>query len=280
MADQGAAGSLTRNLTWKQGLIVAMGVPILIIPSIADVSTPMYAFSIALWVVSVISGFFINLPIGEMCATFGVAGIGGSIQHIFEDDEKYKNQRLNKGRLIGAIGAWCYFVAWVTVIPIFTIMVAEYLFTLDVFSGITGVGKTLFYLGIGVVVYAYTIGSSLKGLEGGAKFQLVLTLLTVIPICVIAIAPMLMGYFHFDYIVNDFHPAEGWGGNSILMILALLCVAQWSAVGWETAAAYGAEYKHPETDVPKALILCGLVCLALYFLIPFAAYGTLGHVQI
>lgn len=79
MADQGGAvGSLVRNLTWKQGLIVAMGVPILIIPSMADVSTPMYAFSIALWVVSVLSGFFINLPIGEICATFGVAGIGGS----------------------------------------------------------------------------------------------------------------------------------------------------------------------------------------------------------
>lgn len=124
-------------------------------------------------------------------------------------------------------------------------MVAEYLFTLDMFSGIEGTGKTLFYPGIGAAVYAYTIGTSQKGLEGGAKFQFVLTLLTIIPICAIALAPMLTGNFHFDYIVDDFHPADGWGGNSILMILALLCVDQWSAVGWETAAAYGTEYKNP-----------------------------------
>ncbi len=282
MASQGGAGALARTLTWKQGLIVAMGVPILIIPSIADVSTPMYSFSIAIWVISVLSGFFINLPLGEMCATFGVAGMGGAVQHVFEDDEKYKGKRLNKGRLIGAMGAWCYFVGWVTVIPIFSMMVANYLMTLDMFSGIgDGFARTLFYLGISLVVYIYTIGSSLKGLEGGAKLQLVLTLLTIIPIVVIAVSPMFLGQFHLDYIINDFHPASGkWDGNAMLMIIALLCVAQWSAVGWETAAAYGAEYKDPAHDVPKALILCGLVCLALYFLIPFAAYGTLGHAKI
>ena len=114
---------MARTLTWKQGLIVAMGVPILIMPSIADMSIPLWGMSIAIWVISVISGFFINLPIGELCATFGVAGMGGSIQYVFEDDEKYKNKKINTGRLIGAIGAWSYFIAWFTVIPIFTIMV-------------------------------------------------------------------------------------------------------------------------------------------------------------
>ncbi|MBR2093539.1 MAG: amino acid permease, partial [Candidatus Methanomethylophilaceae archaeon] len=177
MESQASTG-LARTLTWKQGLIVAMGVPILIIPSVADVSGPMWALSIVIWVLSVLSGFLINLPIGEMCATFGVAGIGGSIQYVFEDDEKYKNKRINTGRLIGAIGAWSYFVAWVTVIPIFTIMVAYYLMEALDLSGLDPMMETLLYVGVGVVVYTYSIGSSLKGLEGGAKFQLILTLLT------------------------------------------------------------------------------------------------------
>ena len=62
---QSGAGQLARTLTWKQGLIVAMGVPILIMPSIADMSGPLWGMSIAIWVLSVISGFFINLPIGN-----------------------------------------------------------------------------------------------------------------------------------------------------------------------------------------------------------------------
>ena len=276
---QEGAGQLARTLTWKQGLIVAMGVPILIIPSVADVSGPMWGMSIAIWVLSVISGFFINLPIGEMCATFGVAGIGGSIQYVFEDDEKYKDKKVNTGRLIGAIGAWSYFIAWLTVIPIFTMMVGYYLMeAFDFLANLDDLMKTLFYVGLGVIVYAYTIGTSLKGLEGGAKFQLVLALLTIIPLLIIAVAPMFMGYFDFNIVINEFiPPGWEWNADSILLILALLTIAQWSAVGWETAATYGAEYKEPARDVPKALILCGLVCLLLYFLIPFAVYGTLGH---
>ena len=276
---QSGAGQLARTLTWKQGLIVAMGVPILIMPSIADMSGPLWGMSIAIWVISVISGFFINLPIGELCATFGVAGMGGSIQYIFEDDEKYKNKRLNTGRLIGALGAWSYFIAWFTVIPIFTIMVGYYLINaFDFLQGMDHWTEIGFYLLLGVAVYAYTIGTSLKGLEGGAKFQMVLTLLTIVPLVVIVIAPLIMGDFSIDTVINEFtKPGWTWDANAILLVLALLTIAQWSAVGWETAATYGAEYKEPAKDVPKALIMCGIACLVLYFLISFVVYGTLGH---
>jgi amino acid transporter len=275
-ASQEGVGQLARTLTWKQGLIVAMGVPILIMPSIADMSIPLWGMSIVIWVISVISGFFINLPIGELCATFGVAGMGGSIQYVFEDDEKYKNKKINTGRLIGAIGAWSYFVAWFTVIPIFTIMVGYYL--IDAFNlELEGWMETGFYLLLGVAVYSYTIGTSLKGLEGGAKFQMILTLFTIIPLVVIVCAPFFMGGFHMDTILDNFTPPDwAWDGNAFLLILSLLTIAQWSAVGWETAATYGAEYKEPAKDVPKALIMCGIACLVLYFLISFAVYGTLG----
>ena len=277
---QSGAGQLARTLTWKQGLIVAMGVPILIMPSIADMSIPLWGMSIAIWVISVISGFFINLPIGELCATFGVAGMGGSIQYVFEDDEKYKNKKINTGRLIGAIGAWSYFIAWFTVIPIFTIMVGYYL--IDAFDlELEGWMETGFYLLLGVAVYSYTIGTSLKGLEGGAKFQMVLTLFTIIPLVVIVCAPFFMGDFHMDTIVDNFtKPDWAWNADAFLLILALLTIAQWSAVGWETAATYGAEYKEPAKDVPKALIMCGIACLVLYFLISFAVFGTLGPLGI
>ena len=230
--------------------------------------------------ISVISGFFINLPIGELCATFGVAGMGGSIQYVFEDDEKYKNKKINTGRLIGAIGAWSYFVAWFTVIPIFTIMVGYYL--IDAFNlELEGWMETGFYLLLGVAVYSYTIGTSLKGLEGGAKFQMILTLFTIIPLVVIVCAPFFMGSFHLDTILDNFTtPDWAWDGNAFLLILSLLTIAQWSAVGWETAATYGAEYKEPAKDVPKALIMCGIACLVLYFLISFAVYGTLGPLGI
>ena len=155
-------------------------------------------------------------------------------------------------------------------------MVGYYL--IDAFDlELEGWMETGFYLLLGVAVYSYTIGTSLKGLEGGAKFQMILTLFTIIPLVVIVCAPFVMGDFHMDVIIDKFTPTDWvWDGNAFLLILSLLTIAQWSAVGWETAATYGAEYKEPAKDVPKALIMCGIACLVLYFLISFAVYGTLG----
>jgi amino acid transporter len=276
--QQNSGSDLVPSINWKQGLIIAMGIPILIVPSLFDLSVSLWGMSIAIWTLSVLSGFLVNIPLGEMCATFGVAGIGGSIQHVFKNDEKYANKKINTGRLIGAYGAWAYFTTWVPVIPIFTIMTADYLFGyFDVFAGIDGIYKTLFYLFIGGLMYGFIIMSGRKGLEGGAKTQLILSVITIIPILVIVLVPLINGNFHFETITTEFYPTGWkWDGNGLLMVLGCFTVAQWSAVAWESSATYGAEYKDPGKDVPKALISCGLVCLFMYFIISFCMYGTLG----
>lgn len=268
--------TLVRSIDWKQGLIIAMGIPILIVPSLCDLSVNLWAMSIAIWVLSVLSGFLLNIPLGEMCATFGVAGIGGSIQHIFRDDEKYKGRKVNYGRMIGSLGAWAYFATWVPVIPIFTIMTGVYIN--DYFElGFSGSSNTLFYLLLGVLIYGFIIITGRKGLEGGAKAQLILAAITIVPILIIVMVPLFTGDFHMNNITDEVVPVGWkWDGNAILMILGCFTVAQWSAVGWESAATYGAEYKEPSKDVPKALMSCGLLCLFMYFVIAFCMYGTLG----
>lgn len=55
--------TLVRSIDWKQGLIIAMGIPILIVPSLADLSETLWAMSIVLWVLSVLSGFLLNIPL-------------------------------------------------------------------------------------------------------------------------------------------------------------------------------------------------------------------------
>ncbi|MBR4505092.1 MAG: APC family permease [Candidatus Methanomethylophilaceae archaeon] len=284
---QSGTYELLRTIDWKQGLIIAMGIPILIVPSLCDLSLNLWAMSILIWVFSVLSGFLLNLPLGEMCATFGVAGIGGSIQHVYRDDDKYKNKKINMGRVIGSLGAWAYFATWVPVIPIFTIMTGVYIndyFDLG-FDGMTG---TLFYLAIGALIYGFIIVSGRKGLEGGAKVQLILAIITIIPILIICLVPLFNGNFNLDTITSEMVPTSKswsgsswiWDGDTILMVLGCFTVAQWSAVGWESAATYGAEYKDPSKDVPKALTACGLLCLFMYFVIAFCMYGTLGQAGI
>ena len=90
--------------------------------------------------------------------------------------------------------------------------------------------------------------------------------------------PFFNGTFSLNNITDGFTPAGWtWSGNDICMVFGCLAVAQWSACAWESAATYGAEYKNPGRDLPKALISCGLICLFMYFIVSFSVYGTLGH---
>ncbi|MBO4348970.1 MAG: APC family permease, partial [Candidatus Methanomethylophilaceae archaeon] len=144
-----------------------------------------------------------------------------------------------------------------------------------------GMTATGFYLLLGALIYGFIILSGRKGLEGGAKVQLILAAITIIPILIICLVPLFNGTFHLETITNEMTPTGwAWNGDSILLILGCFTVAQWSAVGWESAATYGAEYKQPEKDVPKALTACGLLCLFMYFVIAFCMYGTLGQAGI
>ena len=140
-----------KGIDWKQGLIIAMGIPILIVPSLCDLSMDLWAMSIAVWVLSVLSGFLVNLPLGEMCAAFDVPGVGGAIQYVFADDEKYEDKKINRGRLLGSFGAWAYFATWVPVIPIFTISTGVYIANY-LNQGWSGWQATAFYLVLSVLM--------------------------------------------------------------------------------------------------------------------------------
>ncbi len=266
---------LVKSIDWKQGVLIAMGIPILILPSLYDLADSLWAMSVAVWTISVLTGFLINFGIGELAATFGIAGIGGCAQFVFKDDEKYKNSKVNWGRFIGSIGAWAYFSTWLPVIPIFTIMTGTYLY--DFIPALHAVNLTVLNLILGVAIYGFIILTGSHGLKGGAKVQLVLAAITIVPLLIIAIIPFFTGYFDMSLITSQWTPANWkWDANGMLFLMGCMAVAQWSAVGWESCATYGSEYKNPSHDVPKALIVCGLLCLLMYFVVSFAVFGTLG----
>ena len=94
---------------------------------------------------------------------------------------------------------------------------------------------------------------------------------------VITIAPFLTGDFHLANITGSWFPADWiWDLKHILILFGIFAMAEWSACAWETAAIYGPEYKNPNTDTPKALLVCGGICLVLYVLVQTSVIGTLG----
>ncbi len=52
---------LERTIDWKQGLAIAIGVPLLILPSIGYFASYLWSFAIIVWGLSVFQGFMQNL---------------------------------------------------------------------------------------------------------------------------------------------------------------------------------------------------------------------------
>lgn len=55
-----------------------------------------------------------------------------------------------------------------------------------------------------------------------------------------------------------------------------LFIAAWSTYGFETAVCYTREFKNPKTDTFKAIFYSGLLCIALFTIVPIAFQAYLG----
>ncbi len=267
---------LARTVSWKQGMFIALGVPLLILPSIYDVASIIWGLCIFVWTISVLQGFVQNLAYGEMVTLFpNATGLPGCAQAVFTDPDC--KSKIDKGKLIGAFSAWCYWFAWCPVVAIFTMMIGDYLvqmFSLDL-SGWAAIGMYM-AIGIVIVLVMYVLGT--RGLEGGAKIGTILALISLIPIVIILLGALARGMFDFSNITTDLtRPGWSWSFEDIILVLGCFGLAQWSACAWETAAIYGPEYKEPGKDVPKALFSCGIICLLMYFFVSTVVYGSLGQ---
>ena len=267
---------LARTVSWKQGMFIALGVPLLILPSIYDVASIIWGLCIFVWTISVLQGFVQNLAYGEMVTLFpNATGLPGCAQAVFTDPDC--KSKIDKGKLIGAFSAWCYWFAWCPVVAIFTMMIGDYLvqmFSLDL-SGWAAIGMYM-VIGIVIVLVMYVLGT--RGLEGGAKIGTILALISLIPIVIILLGALARGMFDFSNITTDLtRPGWSWSFEDIILVLGCFGLAQWSACAWETAAIYGPEYKEPGKDVPKALFSCGIICLLMYFFVSTVVYGSLGQ---
>lgn len=261
-----------RNLNWGQGLTIALGVPVLILPSISTFAGYIGVFAIVVWMLSVFQGFMQNLAYGELASRYpNASGLPGFAQAVFRGDgEKY-----GIGKFIGGFSAWGYWFAWNPVLAIFSMTIAQYMMAM--IPGFDQFNDKVLSVSVGVVIFLILILINRTGVTGGAALGYILAALSLIPLFVISISAFVSGHFDMANITTEVFPSTwNWDFNGIIMFFGIMAMAQWSACAWETAAIYAPLYKNPKKDIPKALFGCGLVCIFSYFLVQTACTGVLG----
>jgi amino acid transporter len=137
---------------------------------------------------------------------------------------------------------------------------------------------------IGAIIMLVTFAIQHRGILGTSNVQKFMGLAVIIPMLIVGVVPLFNGAVNF----SNFSPLAPlsavtgttlvgpWGISNWTMILGAMFIAAWSTYGFETAVCYTSEFRNPGTDTFKAIFYSGLLCLALFILVPFTFQGALG----
>ena len=170
----------------------------------------------------------------------------------------YVNEGL--GSFAGFIIAWTYWVACISAIAGISIAFVGYL---GFFVPIISDSPIHSLLASMLLVWIIVI-LNIRSLEGSSKFQLISTLLKLLPLIFMIFLGMLN--FNLDNLPElnptDLHP--------ISLLATVTTLVMWSFIGIETATVPADNVINPQETIPKILIASVVTVLIDYFVISIA----------
>ena len=170
----------------------------------------------------------------------------------------YVNEGL--GTFSGFIIAWTYWVACVSAIAGISIAFVGYLgFFLPQIANSQINALLASLLLIWIIVFL-----NIRSLENSSKFQLISTLLKLLPLIFI----ILLGASNFN--VNNLPELNPSNLHPISLIATVTTLVMWSFIGIETATVPADNVINPQETIPKVLIASVITILILYILVSVA----------
>ena len=300
MASKALTGSaspalqLRRQLDWKDAFWASSGVPAGVLLTMGGIATVIGQPSWVIWIASIFMGFIQSFIYAEIAGLYPNKSGGASVYGAAG--------WLPYGKFIAPISVWCNWLAWSPVLALGTSLAAGYvmasLFPADAAIrtwqlqlldlGFIRDGLTVrinFVALIGAAFLALTFALQHHGAARAANFQKVLGLVCMLPLLLVGLVPLLTGDLPRDNLfpllpmLRDAagNPGFGtWDGAGLALLAGAMFGAGWSTYGFETAVCYTREFRDPARDTAKAIIAAGLLCIAIFTLVPLAFQASLG----
>ena len=113
------------------------------------------------------------------------------------------------------------------------------------------------------LICAYLVNSLSPKLAG--KFQTTTTVIKLIPLFLMAVGGVIVGLFGPNHmLVSNFATAGASAGGSAAPLLASVCATSFAYEGWIIATSINAELKDSKRNLPKALIIGGIIIIVTY----------------
>ncbi len=225
------------------------------------------------------SGIFL-LP--SALASFGAISIGGwiftsvgsmTLAYVFANLSRYVKgsggsyiyTRAAFGDFMGFSVCWGYWICMIAANAAIAIALVSYLSVfipiLKQQSDIAALA-TLFFLWSLVWI-------NLRGLKEVGKFQLITTILKLLPLFLVA----FVGCFYLN--TEHFSPFNLTEMSSYSAVSAAAAITMWSFLGLETANNVAGDVINPEKNVPKAALLGTGICAFVYILGSISVMGLI-----
>ena len=170
----------------------------------------------------------------------------------------YVNEGL--GSFAGFIIAWTYWVACVSAIAGISIAFVGYLgFFLPQIAS-----SQIYALLASLMLIWIIVFLNIRSLENSSKFQLISTLLKLVPLMLI----VLLGASNFD--TSNLPELNPTNLHPISLIATVTTLVMWSFIGIETATVPADNVINPQETIPKVLIASVITILILYILVSVA----------
>lgn len=270
---------LKKEIRWWDGIVITACMPGFLLPSIGFSVALLGGWgAVAVWVGIVTFGFLMANLYAEMASMFPHRA-GGIATYIDEGVHKIS-------RIPAVVSGYGYWFGYSTVLSINGILVGSYIQAAWLTGAHVNVhGQDLFVPLVGSVMLILVWAVAIAGIRPTVWMTYALGALTMLPLVLVAVTPWLTGHMHFNNLTNTSFPANGANlgfltFSGLGIFFAMWYLGGWSAYAVESAAAFTPEYKHPETETPKALRWAGAIQILIFGLVPLALVGTVGQAAI
>ena len=158
----------------------------------------------------------------------------------------------------GAAVGWMYFIGAAIGQIVVPMVGASYI------AQPLGLGRTGFFV-VAALILAIPIVANLRGLQVSGRAALGLSAL----VALLLLAASLVSLPRQRLSAWTPFAPHGWEAVGVASVLLLFAFS-----GWEAVASLGAEFKRPERDIPRAVILSVAIITVLYLAVAAATIGA------
>lgn len=281
-----ASEGMRREINWLDAFWIVSGITTLILTSIGAIAATIGPPSWLIWAISTTVAFIQLFIYAEMAGMFpnhsGGAAVYGAIAW-----RRY-------GKIFAPINIWCNWLGWSPVLAIGSSIAASYI--ISVFFADTAFANFSFTLldlsavlpGISINISGPIITAAVillvcfyiqhNGVLRMARIQFLLAVLSLGPILLLSIVPLLTGKVNWqNFLPFLVEGTTSWFSQpAFTLLMGGLFISAWTTYAGEAAMCYVSEYRNPDKDTIRAVATSGLLAFVAYTLLPFVFLGVLG----